>query len=89
MKVVIDRAGRVVLPKAIREAAGLTGGEELDVRVAGAVIEIEPVQPVVRMRTRPGRLPVLEVEGEVEPVTDEDVRAGLEEQRGEREARWR
>lgn len=89
MRVVIDRAGRVVLPKAIREAAGLTGGEQLDVRVAGAVIEIEPVQPVVRMRTRPGRLPVLEVEGEAEPVTDEDVRAGLEEQREEREARWR
>lgn len=89
MKVAIDRAGRVVLPKAIREAAGLTGGEEVDVRLAGAVIEIEPVQPIVRMRTRPGRLPVLEVEGEVEPVTDEDVRAGLEEQREERDVRWR
>jgi AbrB family looped-hinge helix DNA binding protein len=88
MKVAIDRAGRVVLPKAIREAAGLTGGEEVDVRLAGAVIEIEPVQPIVRMRTRPGRLPVLEVEGEVESVTDEDVRAALEEQREEREARW-
>lgn len=88
MKVAIDRAGRVVLPKAIREAAGLTGGAEVDVRVVGAVIEIEPVQPVVRMRTRPGRLPVLEVQGDVEPVTDEDVRAGLEEQREEREARW-
>jgi hypothetical protein len=30
----------------------------------------------------------LEVEGEVESVTDEDVRAALEEQREEREARW-
>lgn len=89
MRVAIDRAGRMVLPKTIREAVGLTGGEEVEIRLAGAVIEIEPVQPVVRMRTRPGRLPVLEVEGEAEHVTDEDVRTGLEEQREEREARWR
>jgi hypothetical protein len=41
------------------------------------------------MRTRPGRLPVLEVDGEVEPVTDDDVRAALEGQREEREERWR
>ena len=85
----MDKAGRVVLPKPIREAAGLRGGQDVEVRLAGVVIEIEPIQPVVRMRTRPGRLPVLEVEGEVEPVTDEDVRAALEAQREERDQRWR
>jgi AbrB family looped-hinge helix DNA binding protein len=89
MRVAIDRAGRVVLPKSIRDAVGLTGGQEVEVRLAGVVIEIEPVQPVVRMRERAGRLPVLEVDGAVEPVTDEDVRAGLEAQRREREERWR
>jgi len=89
MRIIVDKAGRVVLPKPIREAAGLTGGQEVEVRLAGVIIEIEPVQPSVRMRTRPGRLPVLEVEGEVEPVTDEDVRAALEVQRQEREERWR
>jgi hypothetical protein len=61
------------------------GAGEVDVRMAEGVIEIEPVQPIVRMRTRPGRLPVLEVEA----VTDEDLRAGLEEQREEGNARWR
>jgi AbrB family looped-hinge helix DNA binding protein len=89
MKVTVDRAGRVVLPKPIREAAGLTSGQEVEVRLVGVVIEIEPIQPLVRVRTRPGRLPVLEVEGEVEPVTDDDVRAALEAQREEREERWR
>lgn len=89
MKVTIDRAGRIVLPKPIREAAGLTGGQDVEVRLVGAVVEIEPIQPAVRVRIRPGRLPVLEVEGEVEPVTDEDVRAGLEAQRQERDQRWR
>jgi AbrB family looped-hinge helix DNA binding protein len=88
MNVTVDSAGRVVLPKSIREAAGLTGGQVVEVRLVGAVIEIEPIQPVVRMRTRPGKLPVLEVDGEVEPVTDEDVRAAIEAQREERERRW-
>jgi AbrB family looped-hinge helix DNA binding protein len=89
MKVTIDNAGRVVLPKPIRDAAGLTGGQEVDVRLVGVVIEIEPVEPHVHVRTRPGKLPVLEVEGQVEPITDEDVRVSLEAQRAEREERWR
>jgi AbrB family looped-hinge helix DNA binding protein len=87
MKVTIDNAGRVVLPKSIRDAAGLSGGQEVEVRLVGAVVEIEPTQPEVRMRTRPGRLPVLEADGPVEPVSDEDVRAGLDAQRMEREER--
>jgi AbrB family looped-hinge helix DNA binding protein len=88
MRVSIDSAGRVVLPKPIRDAAGLTRGQEVEVRLAGVIIEIEPVQPAVRLRERAGKLPVLEVEGEVEPVTDDEVRAGLEAQRLEREERW-
>jgi bifunctional DNA-binding transcriptional regulator/antitoxin component of YhaV-PrlF toxin-antitoxin module len=88
MRVTMDRAGRVVLPKPIR-AAGLTVGQEVEVRLVGAVVEIEPVQPPVRVRTRPGRLPLLEVEGEVPLITDADVRPGLEAQREERERRWR
>lgn len=88
MRAMVDRAGRIVVPKAIRDAAGLAAGQEVEVRLAGAVVEIEPIQPVVRLRTRPGRLPVLEVEGEVEPITDDDVRAALEAQREEREQRW-
>lgn len=89
MKATIDRAGRVVLPKPIREAAGLTGGQEVEVRLVGFVIEIAPIEPVVRMRHRPGELPVLEVEGEVQPATADDVRAELEAQRVEREEQWR
>jgi AbrB family looped-hinge helix DNA binding protein len=89
MRVKVDSAGRVVLPKPIREAAGMTGGQQVEVRLVGTIVEIEPIQPIVRLRARPGRLPVLEVEGEVEPVTDSDVRAALEAQREEREERWR
>ena len=88
MRVSIDSAGRVVLPKPIRDAVGLARGQEVEVRLAGVIIEIEPIQPAVRLRERVGKLPVLEVEGEVEPVTDDEVRAGLEAQRLEREERW-
>ena len=42
MRVTIDGAGRIVLPKPIREAAGLSGGQQVEVRLAGVVIEIEP-----------------------------------------------
>ncbi len=89
MRITIDSAGRVVLPKPIRDAAGLTGGQEVEVRLVGFVIEIEPIHPEVRIRARPGKLPVLEVDGDVKPVTDDDVRLALEAQREEREERWR
>ncbi|HLH68046.1 MAG TPA: hypothetical protein VKY90_03225 [Candidatus Dormibacteraeota bacterium] len=59
------------------------------VRLVGAVVEIESVRPPVRVRTGPGRLPVLEVDDEVPLITDADGRAGLEAQREERERRWR
>jgi AbrB family looped-hinge helix DNA binding protein len=43
MKSTIDSAGRLVLPKAAREAINLHGGTEVEIRVAGDHIEIEPV----------------------------------------------
>jgi len=79
MRVSVDGAGRIVLPKQIREAVGLTGGQEVEVRLVGVVIEIEPVQPVVRMRARPGKLPVLEVEGDVELVSVDEPLPQLDE----------
>jgi hypothetical protein len=50
--------------------------------------ETELVEPAVRLRMRAGKLAILEVDGEVEPVTSNEVRAGLEGQRLEREDRW-
>lgn len=42
MKTTIDAAGRLAIPKAIREQAGLRPGIELDVRLSDGVVEIEP-----------------------------------------------
>lgn len=64
MTVTMDSAGRVVLPKAIRERAKLTPGVSLDVRVVDGRIELEPASPARRIvkkgdiwvakRTQPG-----------------------------------
>jgi AbrB family looped-hinge helix DNA binding protein len=55
MRITIDAAGRVVIPKVLREQAGLRPGVSLDVRVAGGKIEIEPAPEAVRL-VRKGRL---------------------------------
>ena len=52
MRTTIDRAGRLVVPKPIRDAAGLTAGAELEIRVADGRIEIEPAPLEVRLVRR-------------------------------------
>ena len=42
MRTTIDRAGRVVIPKALRDQLGLTPGE-IEVTSDGAALRIEPV----------------------------------------------
>jgi AbrB family looped-hinge helix DNA binding protein len=42
MTVAIDAAGRLVIPKEIREAVGLEPGQPLDIRARDGRIEIEP-----------------------------------------------
>jgi AbrB family looped-hinge helix DNA binding protein len=45
----IDTAGRVVIPKRIREAAGLKPGSALEIAYRDGKIEIEPKLPKVRL----------------------------------------
>lgn len=42
MRTTIDHAGRVVIPKAVREQSGITAGE-VEISVDGAAIRIEAV----------------------------------------------
>lgn len=69
MRTTIDAAGRVVIPKPLRDAVGLSAGE-VELVADGAGVRIEPVvgQGVV---TRRGRLVI---EGG-QSLTDTDVRA--------------
>ena len=43
MRTTIDKAGRLVIPRELRERIGLAGGGEVEVRLDGAAVRIEPV----------------------------------------------
>ena len=88
MKTTIDGAGRVIVPKKIREAAQLEAGSEIDVRIENGVIQLEPIAAPVKFKkrghllvaTRPERTGTLTqemVEATRESVQGERVRSGL------------
>jgi AbrB family looped-hinge helix DNA binding protein len=78
MKTTIDRAGRIVIPKPMRDELGLHGGEELEISARDGRIEIEPSARGMTLVERDGFL-AAEVEGDDIPVlTAEDVREVLE-----------
>ena len=56
MRTTIDKAGRLVIPKELRERVGLGPGE-VEVRVEGAALRIEPLASD-RLIERNGRLTV-------------------------------
>ena len=52
MTTTIDRAGRLVIPKAIREAARLEPGTEVEFRLVDGRVEIEPAPLEVQLERR-------------------------------------
>lgn len=67
MRTAIDKAGRIVVPKPLRDAVGMTPGE-VDIEVDGATLRISPVSPGGLVE-RGGRL-VIDTDV---VLTDEDV----------------
>ena len=49
MRTTIDKAGRVVIPAAVRERAGLTPGTALEITVDDTGVRIERVAPGPRL----------------------------------------
>jgi AbrB family looped-hinge helix DNA binding protein len=72
MKTTIDLAGRVVIPKALREGAGLKPGAELEIRFSNGVIEIAPAAPRGRI-VREGALLVWEPESGAGTVSEDEI----------------
>jgi AbrB family looped-hinge helix DNA binding protein len=77
MRTTIDAAGRIVVPKPIREAMGLEPGRTIDVVFTDGRIEIEVAPAEVEVDTSEG-LPRLLPATPLPALTDEDVRDALE-----------
>lgn len=74
MRTTIDAAGRVVVPRALRDALGLTAGTTLDISIYGDGLQVVPGGRTARLRRVAGRL-VAESET---VVTDDMVFAALD-----------
>lgn len=77
MRTAIDRAGRIVVPKALRDALGLTPGQPLDITVRDGRLEVEPVPTPMHLERRGKRI-VAVPDTEVPPLTADTVRDALE-----------
>jgi AbrB family looped-hinge helix DNA binding protein len=80
MKASIDRLGRVVVPKPIRDKLHLRGGEILEIEERDGVIELRPAATEVELVETPEGPVAAPFEG-VEPMTVELVRDVLEQVR--------
>ncbi len=77
MRTAIDRSGRIVIPKAIRDRLRLVGGEELEVVERDGVIEIRPAPLAVDIVVDDD-VPVARATEPVPALDDEAVRDVLE-----------
>lgn len=56
MKLIMDKAGRLVVPKPLREALGLGDGGEVDVSLYGQGLQVIPGGRTARLVTEDGQL---------------------------------
>jgi AbrB family looped-hinge helix DNA binding protein len=80
MRTAIDSAGRVVIPKALREALGLRSGQALDIISREGRLEIVPAPTPMRLVDE-GEGVVAVAEVEMPPLTVDLVRETLEQVR--------
>jgi AbrB family looped-hinge helix DNA binding protein len=84
--VTMDRQGRIVLPKAIREEARIEPGRPLHVVVRDGRIELEPTYADVRVVERDGFL-VAEAAEPLPPLSEKALRRSKRDLR-ERRKTW-
>jgi AbrB family looped-hinge helix DNA binding protein len=78
MDVTIDKAGRLVVPKEIRDRMGLRPGDELEIEEYNGRIELsKPRRERALVESKDGLL-TLEPDPNAPPVTQEEIREELE-----------
>lgn len=83
MKTTIDRAGRLVVPKQLRDRLGLAAGTEVEIEAVGDAVVLRPAHAAAALRSKGG---VLVHHGGRERPAEIDIAAFI---RGDREARGR
>ncbi len=78
MKTTIDSAGRIVVPKPLREQLQLRGGDALEISAVDGRLEIEIPPTTVRLEDR-GRGLVAVADQEPQTLTAAEVREALEQ----------
>jgi AbrB family looped-hinge helix DNA binding protein len=80
MKATIDAAGRIVVPKALRQALGLRPGQPLEIRASDGRLEIEAAPTPMQLKKR-GKYTVAVPSQKLPPLTVDQVRETLERTR--------
>jgi AbrB family looped-hinge helix DNA binding protein len=77
MRTAIDSAGRIIVPKALRDELGLEPGRALEIRARDGELVIEPLPTAVSL-VRRGKRFVAKPGAPVPKLTQAEVRAALE-----------
>lgn len=81
---ILDKAGRIVLPKPVRDELQLAAGDSLELESSEDRIVLRPVRGTVGLRKKQG-IWVLDVD---EPLSAEAVNRAIRDIRRERERSW-
>lgn len=77
MKATIDAAGRIVVPKPLRQALGLKPGQALEIRAGDGRLEIEIAATPMKLQKR-GKGVVAVPDADLPALTADEVRETLE-----------
>ena len=77
MRTTMDAAGRVVIPKSLRDAIGLGDGGEIEIQLVDGALRVAPPTVRKRIEDRDGRATIVP-EQDLPPLPDRVVRDVLD-----------